>query len=110
MRANAIGCAMAALLSMTGSLPASAESLDGRWQSEGYGLYFDVSGSRLDAYEMTAISCLRSFTAEHTSDAPSGDVVFKVVGQSATYAVRPGGSTDRRLVHRDGAASDIVIL
>jgi hypothetical protein len=87
----------------------AGQSLDGAWLSEGYGLYFDVSGATLKAYELTAISCLPSFTAERESAGGAGEMTFKVVGQPATYILRPGGSADRRLVHRNGAASDMVI-
>ena len=55
-----------AILSATlliGAASTSAQTLDGGWSSEGYGLYFDVSGPTLKAYEVTAISCLPSFTA-----------------------------------------------
>ena len=87
----------------------AGQSLDGAWRSEGYGLHFDVSGTTLKAYELTAISCRPSFTAERESAAAAGEMTFKVVGQPATYILRPGGSADRWLVHRNGAASDMVI-
>jgi hypothetical protein len=72
-------------------------------------LYFDVSGAHLKAYELTEISCLPSFTAERANVGATGELLFKVVGRSATYSVRPGGSADRWLVHPNGAASDIVM-
>jgi hypothetical protein len=62
----------------------------------------------MKAYELTAISCLTSFTAERTRE-DAGGITFKAVNESATFIVRSRGSADRRLVHRNGAASDIVI-
>src|SRR5262245_41089569 len=56
-----------------------AQSIDGSWSSEGYGLYFDVSGPTLTAFEVTAISCQPSFTAQRSTAETNGDVVFKVV-------------------------------
>jgi hypothetical protein len=105
-----IRAAIATILFTAASAPLAGQSLDGAWRSEGYGLYFDVSGSTLKAFELTAVSCLPSFTAERSSAAAAaGEITFKVVGQAATYIFRSGGSSDRRLVHRNGAASDIVI-
>jgi hypothetical protein len=100
---------LAAVPWMCGSMPVAAQSLDGAWRSEGYGLYFDVSGSTLNAYELTAVSCLPSFTAERTSGSATSDTTFRVVGQAGTYTLRADRSPDRRFMHRNGAASDIVI-
>jgi len=92
-----------------GSAPIADQALDGAWQSVGYGLYFDVSGSTLKAYELTSISCLPSFTAERASDATAGeDVRFKVVDRPTTFIFRSGDASNRRL-HMNGAASDIVV-
>ncbi|HEY7288162.1 MAG TPA: S41 family peptidase [Vicinamibacterales bacterium] len=85
-----------------------AQSIDGSWSSEGYGLYFDASGSTLKAFEVTAISCLPSFTAERSTPGSNGDIVFKVVDRPTTFVLRAGGG-DRRRLHMNGAASDIVI-
>lgn len=109
MRTRSIHAVLAAIVCTAGPAPLAAQALDGGWRSDGYGLYFEVSGSTLKAYELTAVSCLPSFTAERTNDGGAGAIVFKVVDQPATYAVRAAGSPDRRLVHRNGAASDIVI-
>lgn len=101
--------AVLVIASLTSETHIAGQSLDGHWRTEGYGLYFDVAGATLRAYEVTAISCLPSFTAERTNVVARGDITFKVVNQSGTYAVRPGGTSDRWLVHRNGAASDMVI-
>src|SRR5262249_53360210 len=60
-----------------------SQSFDGAWQSEGYGLYLDVSGATLKAFELTGISCLPSFTAERASVDNSGELLFKVAGRSS---------------------------
>ena len=88
---------------------APSQSLDGNWMSEGYGLYLSVSGPTLKAYEVTAISCLSSFTAQRSSDAVNGDTAFTVVDRPTTFLFRNGVSSDRRRLHMNGAASDIVV-
>jgi hypothetical protein len=104
-----IAASIVLILSTMGSTPAADQALDGLWRSEGYGLYFDVSGTSLKAYEVTAISCLPSFTATRASDTAAADIVFKVVDRPTTYVLRSGGSPNRRRIHMNGAASDIVI-
>ena len=92
-----------------GAASVSAQSLDGSWTSEGYGLYFDVSGPTIKAFEVTAVSCLPAFTAQRAGNDPDGGVLYKVVDQPTTWILRHGGSTDRRLLHQNGSASDVVI-
>jgi hypothetical protein len=105
-----------AVLCLAGALPANAQSLDGSRRSEGYGLYFEVSGTTLKAFEITAVSCLPSFSAERAateSNGPGDDVAFKVLDRPTTFIFRStgskGGDPNRRLLHMNGAASDIVI-
>src|SRR5262245_15626814 len=69
-------------------------SLDGSWSSEGYGLYFDVSGPTLKAFEVTAISCLPSFSAQRSAVESNGDVAFKVVDRPAIFMFRSGADPD----------------
>src|ERR1051325_6506853 len=98
-----------AVLWLTGAVSVAAQSLDGNWRSEGYGLYIEVSGPTLKAFEVTAISCLPSFSAQRSSAESNGDVLFKVVDRPTTFVFRSGTDPDRRLLHMNGAASDIVI-
>jgi peptidase S41-like protein/tricorn protease-like protein len=96
-------------VSIIGAASVSAQSLDGSWTSEGYGLYFDVSGATIKAFEVTAVSCLPAFTAQRAGNDPGGGVFYKAVDQPTTWILRQGGSTDRRLLHQNGSASDVVI-
>jgi len=98
-----------AVLWLAGAMSVQAQALAGSWSSEGYGLYFDVSGATLKAFEVTAISCLPSFSAERSAAESSGDVAFKVVDRPTTFIFRSGADPNRRLLHMNGAASDIVI-
>ena len=52
----------------------SAQSLEGIWQTEGYGYVFEVKGNRLQAYEVTAKTCVPGFTATRDSTAVRGGV------------------------------------
>jgi C-terminal processing protease CtpA/Prc len=98
-----------ALMWSAGSQPLVGQPVDGRWRSEGYGLYFEVSGAALTAYEITEVSCLPAFAAKRVGDDGDGGVRFAVVDRPTTYIFRSGGSANRRLIHMNGAASDIVI-
>ena len=99
-----------AMLTVAGGAGPVAESLDGAWGSEGYGLYFDIAGPAITAYEVTAISCLQSFTATRTGEASDADgLAFTLLERPSTLVIRGGGPSDRRRLHVDGAASDIVI-
>jgi Peptidase family S41 len=97
------------LLWCVASLQSAGQPVDNRWLSEGYGLYFEVSGSALTAYEITAISCVPSFTAKRTGGDRDGEVAFTVVDRPTTYIFRSGESSNRRSLHMNGAASDIVV-
>ena len=86
-----------------------AQSLDGVWRSQGYGYVFQIKGRVLQAFEVTATSCLPGFTAKSDkSSVPGREVTFRT-GDGDTYFIRTGGSADHRLLHNDGAASDIRI-
>jgi hypothetical protein len=98
-----------AVLSLTGALSVQAQSLDGSWSAEGYGLYFELSGPTLKAFEVTSMSCLPSFSAERSAAESNGDDAFKVVDRPTTFILRSGGNPDRRFLHMNGAASDIAI-
>lgn len=108
MQSRWTGPTIVATLLSAGPAPLAAQSLDGHWRTEGHGLHFEVTGSTLKAYELTATSCLPSFTAERVHNATGQDVAFKVVDSPATYIFRSGVS-GRGLVHRNGSASDMVV-
>ena len=84
------------------------EPFDGSWISEGYGLYFEIAGQQMTAYEVTAVSCIQSSTAIRKESTPDR-IVFNVVARPTTMVVREAGLSDRRRLHVDGTASDIVI-
>jgi Peptidase family S41 len=86
---------------------AQAESLDGVWRSEGYGMVFEIQGPTVKTFQVTATTCVPWFTAERETSS--------IVGREGTFTsphrdpffIRTGGTTKRKLLHRDGTASDI---
>lgn len=97
-----------ALLATTSSL--SAQSLDGTWRSDGYGWVIDIRGDTLRAREITAISCIPSFSATREASTPAGAVAaFKFVGPPIILQVLRGTSADEMRLHLEGSASDYII-
>lgn len=86
------------------ALPVAAQSLDGVWRSQGYGLVYQFQGDTLKAFEVTSRTCLPGFTAK--SD--RGGSTFRTADNDV-FVIRPGGDPDHRLLHEDGSASDIRI-
>src|SRR5262245_60159316 len=60
----------------TFSLPARAQSLNGFWQSEGYGLSVQIAEAKMSVSQITSISCLPWWTAERSDAGRNGEVVF----------------------------------
>src|SRR4051812_11402893 len=88
---------------------AAAQSLDGFWQSQGYGFVFQFQGPALKAFELTTRTCMPGLTAKRsTNAAPGSEAAFQTKGGDL-YFIRAGGSPDHKLLHYDGAASDIHI-
>jgi len=98
-----------ALLAITaGSI--SAQSLDGTWRSDGYGWVIDIRGDSMRAREVTAISCIPSFSATREASPPAGAVAaFKFVGPPIILQVLRGSSADEMRLHLEGSASDYII-
>jgi Peptidase family S41 len=86
---------------------AQAQSLDGVWRSEGYGMVFEIQGSTAKTFQVTTTTCVPWFTAEReTTDMVGRDATFTSPHRDPFF-IRTGGNTKRKLLHRDGTASDI---
>ncbi len=83
-------------------------TLDGVWMTEGYGLALRMHGDAMQAFELTAISCIPSFGA-HQVPTNGQAIVFQADGDPTTFRVLPGAAGDARRLHEDGAASDKII-
>jgi hypothetical protein len=59
------------------ALVGEANSLDGIWQSDGYGYIFDIKENELDVYNVTKNSAIPFFTATNVDQTPDdGEVNF----------------------------------
>jgi hypothetical protein len=85
---------------------APADSLDGWWASDGYGTVLEIKGDQITASEVTAISCLASFTAKRQAKAVDGaEAVFAMTPEQ--ILVKPGSSADHKFFLFKGAASSV---
>jgi hypothetical protein len=93
------------LLSILPKPVLSVEHLQGIWKTEGYGYIFDISGTRVDVYEHSLISCLRSGLLAKQVNYAAQKLTFDVAIPGfieATMHVTPN-NTDNNLAtfHRD---------
>jgi hypothetical protein len=102
------------------------DALNGLWQSDGYGLLFEIDGDQLKAFQTTTISCLPAWTAKRqvlvVGDAEAAFLIGK--GDGPRILVTAGPSADwkffqipesaasfvrfRRLAHRPEVCSKTV--
>jgi C-terminal processing protease CtpA/Prc len=84
-------------------------SLEGFWLSDGYGYLLEIDAKRMQAFEVTAISCLPAWTAVRVPGPVDGaPAVFKLAGGSARVEISTGPSPGTVYVARPAAASKIV--
>jgi hypothetical protein len=86
---------------------AAADSLDGWWVSDGYGMLLNIHGDEMDASETTTISCLPSFTAKRQAITVEGAEAVFSAAPGQVFSVKPGDSADRKFMLPKGAASSI---
>src|SRR5499426_393938 len=85
-----------------------AQSLDGFWQSDAYGLLVEIRGANLNTYQTTSISCLPWWTAKRSDgDGRKSEVVFKRGDTPIRLTPGPGPDT---LLMRDGVSVSSVSL
>jgi hypothetical protein len=85
---------------------ASADSLDGWWKSDGYGTLLEIGGNEIKGSEITAISCLPSFSAKRLDTmAEDAEAIFAITPEQ--IIVRPGRSADHKFFMLKGAASSM---
>ncbi len=84
-----------------------APSLDGVWRSQGYGNVFEINGANLRAFEVTATTCVPGFTAVRDDSTMAGREATFRIKDGGEFFVRAGGSTDHRILHNEGSASDV---
>jgi len=88
---------------------AQKQSLDGVWRSEGYGLVFEVQGTRLKSFEVTATTCMPGDAAQREETSIDGREATFTTTDGDVFFIRSGGTADRRILHNVGSASDVRI-
>ena len=82
----------------------------GLWQTEGYGLVFDVRQDSVIGYEITKVSCIPTTRAVTKPAPPAGALgAFGQPGTPVTFVILPGKSPNDARVHLAYAASDMII-
>jgi hypothetical protein len=88
---------------------AQKQSLDGVWRSEGYGLVFEVQGTRLKSFEVTATTCMPGDAAQREETSIDGREATFTTTDGDVLSIRSGGTADHRILHSVGSASDVRI-
>src|SRR5215467_13404590 len=86
-----------------------ADPLDGVWRSQGYGYVFELHGATLKAFDITDTTCVESFSGKKQAMSVSGREATFRGPDGLVLSIRSGGAPDHRMVHIDGASSDIRI-
>src|SRR6266496_884356 len=86
--------------------PATAQSLDGFWQSDGYGLLVEIRGVKMSVSQITSISCLPWWTAKRSdSSGNKSEIAFK--RGDAVIRLTPGSSSDMLLMRESVSISSM---
>jgi hypothetical protein len=84
-------------------------SVEGFWLSDGYGYLLEIDAKRMQAFEVTAISCLPAWTAVRVPGSVDGaPAVFKLAGGSARVEISTGPSPPTLYLAWPAAASKVV--
>src|SRR5581483_3808105 len=80
-------------LAVAGLARSSAQkrSLDGVWRSEGYGLVFEVQGTRLKSFEVTATTCMPGDAAQREETSIDGREATFTTTDGDVLFIRSGG-------------------
>ena len=82
-----------------------APGIDGWWQTDGYGFAMEIRGEDLRLWQVTAVSCLPSYTGRRSEAQPRGKVAFLLdVGIRLTIA--PGTNPNRKRMRTEGSVTD----
>jgi len=86
----------------------STSSLEGLWQTDGYGRLIEFKGDELHLYEVTAVSCIPSLTAKlRAAPGAPNEIVYAAEGD--VVRITPGTSPDTRWLHEDGSVSSVFL-
>ncbi|MEY2858059.1 MAG: hypothetical protein RLZZ74_2371, partial [Cyanobacteriota bacterium] len=89
------------------ALVGEADSLDGIWQSDGYGYVIEAKGNEVDVYEVTKNSAIPSLTATNVDQTPGdGAVDFANDNDPTTFEIKSTDSDDVKSLHADVSGGD----
>src|SRR5581483_11228489 len=99
-------CALV-VLPLVKATGAAAQSLDGYWLSDGYGLLAEIKGGEIKLFEITSLSCIASDTLKLKAEPADSRGMRFVSGDDAIF-LTPGPSPNTEWFHDPGAASKIL--
>src|SRR6185369_8149688 len=99
------------MLAVSLSVAHAADARGGLWVSKGYGLFFRIDPSKIEASEITSVSCLPAWTATRAADRENA-WVYRGGFASGEEVIRiyPGHDADNLVLRRtdDMAAMQLV--
>src|SRR5262245_10297329 len=99
------GLSVLLIIAVAGSALAQGPSMDGVWRSHGYGNVYEIRGATLKAFEVTNTTCVVGESGS-VDTTPFAGRIATLKTRGSEQLVRAGGSADRKLLHRQGSASD----
>lgn len=103
-RTAVIALAFSALAIPASAQTPAAQSLDGFWQSDGYGLLVEIQGPAMTTFQTTSISCVRWWKARRSErSGASSEAVFD--RGDADIRVTQGSSSDELLMRQGSSIS-----
>jgi prepilin-type processing-associated H-X9-DG protein len=104
------GCfavALSSLLPLFATPPVSASGLDGFWLSEGYGTLLKIDGKRVQAFEVTSISCLPVWSGSRGTGDTGVEAVLQKGRSSVRLVVTQAETPDTRFIGFPDSAETI---
>jgi hypothetical protein len=82
---------------------AAAQSLDGVWQSEGFGNVYEIAGTTVRPFEITTGTCVAGLKATRLAVAvPGREATFKPPHEDAFFITHGSDDNHKLLSHPDG--------
>jgi hypothetical protein len=94
------------------ALVGEADSLDGIWQSDGYGYVIEAKGNELDFYNVTKNSAIPFLTATNVDQTPDDgevDLTTTVKDIPVNFQIKSTASEDIKILDVDSTTSDVTL-
>jgi hypothetical protein len=83
-----------------------ATSIDGFWQTDGYGFALEIRGDALRLWQVTRASCIASYTGHRLEPQPDAKGVAFELDVGIRLRIRSGSSSDRAKMRTEGSVTD----